>query len=157
MQIMANQNPGSPEASAAIWEWQETEAISSDEPTAGAMRLRGLIQSAVGLSIAGLFFYFGHQAMAMVVAGITSFILLIALISPLRAFRSIQRGFLSFGGLVGRGVSWIVLPAVFYLFFLPFGSLFRRARRDTLKRYYEPDADSYWEACAGHGARTRQF
>ena len=34
----------SPEASAAIWDWEESVALTDDGPTAGALRLRGLIQ-----------------------------------------------------------------------------------------------------------------
>ena len=34
---------------------------------------------------------------------------------------------------------------IFYLFFLPFGKLLRRGRHDRLRRYYESEAESYWE------------
>ena len=42
-------------------------------------------------------------------------------------------------------MTWIVMVPIFYGVFLPFGLLFRRGRRDRMKRYYDPDAQSYWE------------
>jgi hypothetical protein len=154
---MAKLVSGRPEASATIWAWEDTIELSETGPTATSLRIRGLIQGAVGGGIAGLFWYFGHQTMAMVAGGIASLLTVVALLSPRVAFVGIQRAFQSFGGFVGRGVSWIILPAIFYLFILPFGMLFRRARRDTMKRFFEDDKDSYWEDHAAAGARTRQF
>ena len=48
------------------------------------------------------------------------------------------------GRALGGAVSWTLLAVIFYTVFLPFGLLFRRGRKDSMKRYYEPTADSYW-------------
>jgi hypothetical protein len=42
-------------------------------------------------------------------------------------------------------MTWIVMIPIFYLFFLPFGKLLRRGRNDRLRRYYEREAETYWE------------
>ena len=34
---------------------------------------------------------------------------------------------------------------LFYIFFLPFGKLLRRGRRDRMQRYSDEEAKSYWE------------
>jgi hypothetical protein len=154
---MSHLNPGRPEASAVIWAWEETTELSQSGASTSSLRVRGIIQGLVGGSIAGLFWYFGLQTMAMVAGGIAGFLTIVALISPRVAFAAIQRIFQTFGGWVGSGVTWIVLPAIFYGFFLPFGALFRRSRRDTMKRFFEDDKESYWEERSEMGARTRQF
>ena len=62
---------------------------------------------------------------------------------------------------VGRFLTWILLSWIFYGFFLPFGALFRRGRRDSMKRFYEPEALSYWSSCepreAGLDFYKRQY
>jgi hypothetical protein len=37
------------------------------------------------------------------------------------------------------------MTLAFYLIFLPFGLLFRRGRRDSMRRYFEADQESYWQ------------
>ena len=49
------------------------------------------------------------------------------------------------GSVVGHATTWVVMIPIFYLFFLPFGKLLRRGRRDRLRRYYESEAETYWE------------
>jgi hypothetical protein len=48
---------------------------------------------------------------------------------------------------------------IFYLLFAPFGELLRRGRRDRLHRYFEPDAESYWEPhmVIRSSSRERQY
>jgi hypothetical protein len=39
----------------------------------------------------------------------------------------------------------VLLVPLFVLFFLPFGLLARRGRRDRLGRFFDPDAPTYWK------------
>ena len=93
--------------------------------------------------------------------GIAGFILLSALVSPTVVYAGIEKLFDSLGHLLGRAMTWLLMVPLFYLFFLPFGLLFRRGRRDRLRRYSERDAATYWERREGPTAashsRERQY
>jgi hypothetical protein len=58
------------------------------------------------------------------------------------------------GRRIGRALTWLLLVPLFYLFFLPFGLLFRRGRRDRLKRYFDREATTYWETLEGPTAAS---
>ena len=140
------QTRGRPEAAAAIWEWQ-ARADAYDGAAAadlGKRRLRGTVQAAVGIVIGALLFTFFSRVAGAVVMTVGSVILLAALLSPGGLFATIERGFVTLGQWVGRALSYVLLSLIFWAFFVPFGLLFRRGRRDSMKRYYEPDAETYW-------------
>ena len=92
---------------------------------------------------------------------IGALILLAALLSPNGFYRTIEAAFATLGQWVGRGLSWALLSAVFWLFFFPFGLLFRRGHRDSMRRFYEPEAESYWTTReigrSGSSSRERQY
>lgn len=135
--------PGRPEAAAAIWHWREAE--QSPDREAGQARRRGAIQAAIGAAVAvGLYAGLGWTIASVVVASIAGLLGITALVSPTRLYAAIERGTSAFAGWVGKGLTWIVMPPVFFLIFLPFGLLFRRGRRDAMKRFYDADAPSYW-------------
>ncbi len=140
------QRPGRAEAAAVVL---SREADASEQPSAGRLRLRGVLQAAIASAIAGMVFYLGSRTFAMVILGIASLVLLTALTSPAGAFAALDRAFAALGRRLSRLVTWLALVPVFYLFFLPFGQLFRRGRRDQLQRYFESDAATYWEPVDG--------
>jgi hypothetical protein len=156
---------GRPEAAAAIWtsriatnqSWASTAGggapRSVERPaSSGRARLRGLVQAAAGAAVGTLVLLFVSRIAGTVVLTIAGLIGLAALLSPLGLFAAIERLFASLGHQVGRALTWILLPGIFYLFFVPFGALFRRGRRDAMKRFFEADAETYWklrEAPAG--------
>lgn len=160
---MAQQRPGRPEAAAAIWDQGQDAGATGSETghDANRVRRRGALQALVGLGVAGAFYAFGYATLAVVVASIASFIGLSALISPLGLFAAIERGFAALGVWVGRGLTWLILPVIFYLVFTPFHLLFRRGRRDAMKRFYEPAAATYWSprerGRAGSTHHERQY
>ena len=51
---------------------------------------------------------------------------------------------MKFGELLHRVVSPVVLGVIFYGVFTPVGFVMRMARRDTMKRKFEPTAPTYW-------------
>jgi hypothetical protein len=108
-----------------------------------------------------LIFALVSRVAGMVVMSIAAMILLSALLSPVGLYAGIERLFAALGRRVGAGLTWIVLPLIFYLIFLPFGTLFRRGRRDPMKRFYEADAESYWSlrqaGRSGSAFHTRQY
>jgi len=69
-----------------------------------------------------------------------------ALLSPAGAYAGIERAVDRVAGLVGRGVTPLVLAPIFFLVFVPFGRLFRRGRNDTMTRFYDSSVPTYWTA-----------
>ena len=108
----------------------------------------------MGLTVGVLLWFNGPRGMAYVVLSIASLIMLSALFSPTGAFLAIERMFNALGRPIGRAVTWLLLVPLFYLFFYPFGRLFRRGRRDMLQRYQDPEATTYWEPHEGQKAAS---
>ena len=152
--------PGRAKAAAAIWDWR---GDSSQTPAArpSRTRLRGTLQALAGAGVGALIFARVSWIAGTVVMSIATLILLSALLSPAGLYAGIERLFAALGRRVGAGLTWIVLPLIFYLIFLPFGTLFRSGRRDPMKRFYEADAESYWSprrvGRSGSAFRTRQY
>ena len=152
--------PGRAEAAAAIWDWRgERSQIPEAKPS--RPRLRGTLQALAGAGIGALVFALLSRIAGTVVMSIATLILLSALLSPSGLYAGIERLFAALGRRVGTGLTWIVLPLIFYLIFLPFGTLFRSGRRDPMKRFYETDAESYWSprrvGRSGSAFHTRQY
>ena len=61
-------------------------------------------------------------------------------------YATIERGIDALARRTGIALGWVLLVPVFYLFFLPFGLVMRRGRRDRMQRRFETEAISYWES-----------
>lgn len=135
---------GRPEAAAAIWDWH---GLARPEATtsAGRPRLRGTLQALAGAGFGAVSLVLGAHVLAAVVFTLASLLFLSALLSPAGLYAAIERAFRALGRWIGQALSWILLPAIFYGVFLPFGLLFRRGRRDRMKRFLEDRATSYWQ------------
>ena len=150
---------GKPEAAALVWglthEAQPRKTLA--EQTRDA-RKRGCFQALGAGFFSGVFFYVGWNLPGMIAGGISAFTLFAALFSPTGLFAGIERIINWTAQKVGIAASWILLVPLFYLFFLPFGKLFRRGAKDRLKRSFDTEADSYWNVRdeAGHD-HERQF
>ena len=142
---------GLPEAAEAIWNFTH-DARAPAAP--GRVRLRGGLQALAGVGVGVVLFLFVSPTMGRIVMAIGSFVLLSALVSPTVVYAGIEKLFDSLGHLLGRGMTWLLMVPLFYLFFLPFGLLFRRGRRDRLRRYSERDATTYWERREGPTAAS---
>ena len=136
---------GNPKASAAIWRWRAEEPKSEAAPSAASMRVRGTLQALAGAAFGLAFHLFWSRTVAIVVFTAAAVVLLCALVSPNGLYALLHRLFEATGRVVGRAMTWIVMLPIFYLFFLPFGKLLRRGRRDRLHRFFEPEAETYWE------------
>ncbi len=152
-------NKGRPEAAAAIWSPTPEDAGARDAARRRQARRQGLLQAALGAGFAGRLIWLWSPGLAGVVLGVSTVILLAALLSPLRAYAGIERGFAALGHWTGEALTWVAMVGLFYLFFVPFGLLFRRGRRDPLKRWTAPDEASYWEERepARDGVQLRQY
>lgn len=150
------QRAGRPEAAAEIWHWREPRAEAPQESPMRA-RVLGTLQGFGTAALAALLYVYWSQTVGTVVLCLAGVVLVSALISPTGLYLGIRRGFGALARLTGRGMTWILMVPIFYLIFLPFGLLFRRGRRDRLKRYFEADAPSYWDPHEGPTAATQQY
>jgi hypothetical protein len=144
---------GRAEAAATVWKWQSSGAAAS-RPDARPLRVRGSLQAGAGLAVAAGLAWWGFRTPAAIVGGIACAIGLAALASPFGAFAAIERVFATLGRWVGGALTWILLPLIFYLFFAPFSVLFRRGRRDSMKRHFDADAASYWTSRTSRSTTT---
>jgi hypothetical protein len=143
---------GRPEAAAAIWSWRP--APPPPRPAPGPIRVRGVLQASVGLAVAGGLAWLGYLLPAIVVGSVASTIALAALLSPLGLFAALEHAFVALGVWIGKAMTWLLLPAIFYGFFVPFGVLFRRGRRDSMRRFFDAEAASYWTPRDARAAHT---
>lgn len=99
----------------------------------------------LGLVAAPWMLYRGHTTLA-VAFWLTAIVLrLLALLSP----RLVKWPFIVLSVItwpIGFVVSHVALGVVYYLVFTPVALFFRLIGRDALKRRFEPEAASYWEA-----------
>jgi len=135
----------SPKASAVIWRWRDAEAESESKPSAASVRLRGSLQALPGYAVGVAFYLFWSKTAAAIAFALSTVVLFCALVSPHGLYALVRRLFDATGRVVGRAMTWIVMVPIFYLFFLPFGKLLRRGRRDRLHRYFDAGAETYWE------------
>jgi hypothetical protein len=82
--------------------------------------------------------------MAMVVLAVAALLLLLALVSPLGAFRRVGRALELFGRAVGVALTWLLMAVVYYALFLPVGLLLRARGRLRLRKRLDPAAPTYW-------------
>ena len=157
---MAQLSHGRPEAAAAIWSPLGVPAQAAARGS-GRVRLAGALRAALMAAVGVLLFFFWSQTMAAVVLALATIVLLTALLSPRGLYAGIERLLEALGNVTGRALSWISLSLIFYTIFLPYGWLFRRGHRDSMRRFYDVKAESYWTP---HGSRhsgsdqaTRQF
>ncbi len=143
MMRMPGPRAGSPEAADAIWDWRREGAAIPEE--ASPARLRGALQALGG----GVFGFVAHSlgwnTIALVALSLAGLLLLSLLLSPTGLYTARERLFAATGRAAGRITTWLVMVPLFYLFFLPFGRLLRRGRRDRLKRSFDRAAGSYWQ------------
>ncbi len=83
--------------------------------------------------------------MASIVISLSTLIFLLATLSPHHLFPKVDSFFQQFGHLLATCVTWVTLLPLFFLFFVPFRFLFRRNAKDSMKRFYEPNATTYWK------------
>lgn len=140
---MVQLSAGRAEAAAAIWSPQGTPVRARAQSNA-RVRRRGALRAALMVAIGTLLYFFWSQIMAYVVFSLAAIVLAAALLSPRGLYAGMERLTEALGRVTGRALSFVSLSIIFYAVFLPFGALTRRGRRDPMKRFYEPDASTYW-------------
>lgn len=151
---MSEQRPGRAEAALAIWNWRDPRPQGPPPPPIRRVRIRGSRQAAMVAAIAGVLRLLGLHTASWFVLGAATVVLLAALVSPLGLYTVLDKASQAIGSRIGRALTWLLLVPLFYLFFVPFGLLFRRGRRDRLKRYFDPETPTYWEPLEGPTAAS---
>jgi hypothetical protein len=121
----------------------------------------GSVQALVGAAAAGVLFALGHPNLGGVALTLAVVVGGAAWLSPAGAYTRIRRGLEWLGTGIGTMLTWILMVPLFYLFFLPFGLLFRRGHRDPMEREFPTGSASCWrsrpESAGGASAYERQF
>lgn len=139
---MSAPRSGRPEAAATAWE--RVDRMDLPESPAKA-RLRGVVQAGAGAVIGGvLYVFFEFTTLPFMMFAAAGVILVSSLLSPGGLYHALENALGAVASRLGRGVMWVSLTLVFYLFFTPFGIIFRRGNNDRLTRRLVPEADSYW-------------
>jgi hypothetical protein len=151
---MSEQRPGRAEAALAIWNWRAPQPHGPPPSPAGSVWVRGSLQAAIVAALGVLVLWLGLRTVAFVMWGAAAILLLAALASPRGLYPVLDGMARAIGRRIGRALTWMLLVPLFYLFFMPFGLLFRRGKRDRLKRYFDREATSYWETLEGPTAAS---
>lgn len=135
-------NPGAGTPGEIVWPWRR---VTTDDRAiaARAARHRGALQAVVAFVVAALLLLW-KPILAAVVASIALLVLALALVSPLGGFARLERGVERFAHGVGLTVTWLLMPLLFFLVFLPVGLLLRRGK---LRFTGNPDEGepTYWQ------------
>ena len=137
----------SAEASSISWNWRDRAAGASEarDREAAANRRKGLIGGTIGLAVAALaYFYFHRPLAAAVIAVIAMLIALLALASPLGAYKSLTRLLDRFAHAVGTVVTWVLMTVMFYLVFLPIGLVLRARGKLAITKGPDRRLATYW-------------
>lgn len=127
--------------SKAVWPWQQT--VNHRKVHRPSLTY-SLVTLSIGLTAAGLFFYFGHTKMAYFVATIGVSIFLCSRFAP-GIYRVIEKAFQRLSFYIGQTLTWILLVPSFYICF-SFGRLFQKITgQDPMNRQLDRDAESYWQ------------
>lgn len=107
------------------------------------LRRQAAVRAVVGLAIAALLALW-KPLFAAVVAAIALALLAVALAAP-SAYARIAAGLERFGHWVGRALTWLLMPLLFYLLFLPVGLVLRAAGKLRITRGPDPSRATYWD------------
>lgn len=135
-----------PEAAMVIWDWKGVQKARAAEAALGHARKQGIAQGIVGFIVGGVFFLFWSKLLATIVIAIAAVSMITALAFPMTHYKTLQSWIQKLGIFLGTAMTWLLLTPLYFLFFTPFGFLFRRGKNDTMLRYYDAQAPSYWQS-----------
>ena len=125
--------------SKAIWNWNRP----PPPPRKGHSLGKVLIQVALPLMAAAIFYCFRKPIPAYVLCGVAAFVLVSGLFIP-PVFAAIGRAAALVGVGAGVGLTWLLLVPFYYLVFAPARLMQRVTGRDPLNRKFPSDEPTYW-------------
>jgi HAMP domain-containing protein len=108
------------------------------------LRLRGALQAAAGATVGALALRGGRIIPGATALALATIILLAALLSPSRAFLSIDRAIKTAARAIALLLTWTLLSALYVLVFTPIALTRRLRRRDELARSFAREVPTYW-------------
>lgn len=133
--------------SAVVWQWRRDPSAEgrARAEAARAARISGAIQGAVGFAAALIAaFVFHRPTLAGVIASIATGVTLLALTSPLGAFRWLSGMVEKLGRAIGLAMTWILMPLIYFLFFVPVGLYLRSRGKTGITKGAEAGLSTYW-------------
>jgi hypothetical protein len=152
--------PTIPEPSSVAWSWRERTAAAeaAHAREAASNRRKGLIGCAIGLAAAAAVHFFLHRPFAAaVITTLTVLSTLVALVSPLGAYKSLNRVLERFAHAVGLAFTWVLMTALYYLVFLPVGALLRARGKLAISRRADPRLPTYWISTEGRERTAESY
>lgn len=149
MKLNIPPSPGpAPEREGGTWPaWRPLprpeEARQSANSARRRLRRQGAVRSLVGLLVAALLALW-KPLFAVVVAAIALAFGVVALAAP-GTYARIAAGLERFGYWLGSALTWILMPLIFFLLFLPVGLWLRMRGRLRITRGPDASLDTYWE------------
>lgn len=128
-----------------VWTWRVPRADARVSEAAAARRA-GLLRAAVGLVVGAVVWAIWRTSFGAVIVGVSVVVGLLALLSPLGAYRVLDRAIAWLGRTIGSAVTWGLMPIVYFLLFLPVGLLLRARGRLRLQGGPDKALASYWIA-----------
>lgn len=102
------------------------------------------IQGVIGLILGLLIYLLLSKIFGVIVCSIALVLTVLAIVAPLAVYEPIKRALAWLSMIVGTVISFVVLLALYCLFFVPFGILFRKGNRNKLSLGFAANQSSYW-------------
>ena len=109
------------------------------------LRTFGLSLGVVCLVWAGVFYWRGRTGPIPWLLGASPLLMLLAAVAPM-ALRPLHSVWIPAARGLANALTWLLLTAVFYLVFTPYGMIARILGKDPLERKIDRDRSSYWIA-----------
>ena len=133
------------EVAEEVWDWKDEESNHSFDTQGRKNRLQGTIRALVGGGIGLIVYVFGYPVLGSLILFVAGVTLAAASLSPTSIYPMIQELVVALQLLVRKLLTFLSLVFLFYAFFVPFGLLFRRGKKDPMERWTHRPLDSYWK------------
>jgi len=131
-------------ASLTVWNPSGVDRSARAAKKLKQIRTGAALQGAIGLILALVIYLFLSKIFGVIVCSIALLLTVLAFCAPIAVYTPIKGGLARLSTIVGTTISFVVLLALYCLFFVPFGLLFRRGRRNKLSLDFAAERSSYW-------------
>jgi hypothetical protein len=140
----------------AIWRWQD-DGFGAQDQSANPLRRQAFWRVVLMTTFATIFYYLELRAIVPVILFFACLTAILAALSPTGLYLSMDRGANAIMKGFTRLLQWLILPLIYFCFFAPYGSIFRRGSSDRMKRNLDTGQQSYWLPVTQKHDRKNQF